>query len=83
MNQTDANANASEHQKLIDHIKTEMGEGGPRVINETESEITFRTLAHKERSIKLLSDRVDYEPTDTEHKTVDGWDYVDVTFEPA
>jgi hypothetical protein len=77
----------SVHQALIDHIACEMGEGGPTVISETESEITFRTLAHKERCIKQLSDRVDYEPVESDSvdpSTVDtNRGLVDVTFQPV
>jgi hypothetical protein len=83
----DTDTNDSVHQALIDHIACEMGEGGPTVVGETESEITFRTRPHKERCIKQLSDRVDYEPVGSEsvdQSAVDtNRELVYVTFQPV
>lgn len=70
------------HQKLVDQIACEMGEGGPQIHDENDEQIVYRTLGRKERTIKLLADAVGYEAVETEHKTIDGWEKVDVTFEP-
>ena len=73
-------SDASEHQELIDHIKCEMGEGGPQVVSERGDKITFRTLAHKERTIIRLADALDYQPFSVDLTRVDGWDMVEVCF---
>lgn len=76
---------ASEHQRLIDHIKTEMGAGGPEVVHDDDSVVAFRTLARKEETITILADDVGYEVEAVDDTVADrGFDAeIEIAFTPA
>jgi len=70
----------TEHERLVDHIKCEMGDGGPIHLSETADSITFRTLSHKEQTITLLAEGVGYQPESIKQKTINGCEMSDITF---
>lgn len=80
-----AQTESSEHQRLIDAIKCEMGAGGPEVVHDGDDVVAFRTLAHKERTIKILAEAEGYDVEAIDETVEDrGYDpEIEIAFTPA
>lgn len=55
------------HQRLIDRIETEMGEGGPTVAAIADDGVTFITPERKGRTIKILANEKGTRPPTSGH----------------